>query len=106
MATAEWIESAAREPKAPGGDGFTERNAQHVLAGAETPLSDWLTGHAARLLARESPDLAAMLGLTLPERFTPADAVVAASVARGPDGVRTWAAHADQIGRASCRERV
>ena len=48
MAIAEWIESAAREPKAPGGDGFTERNAQHVLAGAETPLSDWLTDHAAR----------------------------------------------------------
>jgi hypothetical protein len=104
MATSEWIESAARTPKPPNGDGFTDRKAESILAGAETPLPAWQTETAARYLARESPDLAAWLGLTLPEVFTPADAVVAASVARGADGVRVWAAGTDRDRLTAARQ--
>jgi hypothetical protein len=97
MATSEQVAAADTAGRGSGpSPRFNETRSEHQTGGASVPLPAWQTEITARLMARDAPDMAAMLGLTLPEVFTPADAVVAASVAGGPDGVRMWAAGADR----------
>ena len=62
MATSQWVESASRgEPAPRGGDGFVDRKAHHLLNGAYQAAPGEVA--AARLLAREDPQVAAWLAL-------------------------------------------
>ncbi|MBX6386533.1 MAG: hypothetical protein IRZ07_26755 [Microbispora sp.] len=67
MATAEWIESAARSEPKPLGDTLNRR-ADYYLAGATVPAEAIEVERAARLAWREAADVAAAFGLPTPGR--------------------------------------
>ena len=95
MASSDWIESAwqAGRKKAPGGDGFIDRAAQHQLGGAYARQQDSETRAAARFLIRHAPDpeeAAAALGLDLTAGDDPAGPLVQLAARGDTAGAREW----------------
>lgn len=96
MATSEQIDAAARQPKPTKGDGFVDRKAHHILGGAFTGAG---TDHASvsRLLAREAPDVAEIVGIDLPDGDPDLASALVGLVARGrPSHVRGWIGDCDR----------
>lgn len=92
MATTEWVESAARNPKPTKGDGFVDRKAHHLLGGAFDG-DDTEQARAARHILRFAPDpeqAADALGLTLPPGPDTAGPLVQLAARGDTDGVRAW----------------
>lgn len=101
MATTEQIAAAAHEVKPTRGDGFVDRKAQHILGGAYHP-SPAEERSAARLLAREAPDLAARL--LLPTVTQDAASPLTGLIARGDlTGARAWIGDRNAAGISAVR---